>query len=340
MALPGTIWGISTFYNPAGYGNKLLNYRKFHDGLKRQGLPLLTVELAFGDNPFELQTSDADILLQFRTTSVLWHKERMFNAALKGLPQECDKIVWLDADILFQDEEWVTKTRKLLEEFVIIQPFSHVIRFPKGVEKPSPAEIEQIRVNKPDYHGYVYSHKTPGRSLKLMNSGLAWAGRREVFDQLGFYDKLILGTGDRFMAGAFFGFRYIDDIQRFNYKMIDDQNRWILDIYGKIQGSVYYQDGIIGHLFHGTIRNRKYHKRTHLLKKYDFDPLADIGPDHEGGIWKWTTQKTAFHQEVEAYFSSRKEEDNDHLFIRARDFLTRKALALKSRLYHLQLKLK
>jgi hypothetical protein len=338
--LKGSVFGITTYYNPAGYSNKLENYRKFRDGLRRQGLPLATVELAFGDKPFALTQDDAEILLQYRTTTVLWHKERMFNAALQHLPVHCDKIVWLDADILFLDDQWVEKTSALLQEYAIIQPFSHAIRFPKGVDKPVRDDFDKISKGLSEYHGYVFSHKTAGKGIKVMNSGLVWAGRREIFDRCGFYDKLILGTGDRFMAGAFQGFRYLDDRQRFNQLMIEDQNRWISRVFELVQGSVYYQEGVIGHLFHGTMRNRQYHKRTHLLKKYEFDPSLDITADEQGVIWKWASGKKEFHREVTEYFHSRREEDDDSLVVRWYGMLVRKALALKSRLYHLWLRYK
>lgn len=338
--LGGSIWGITTYYNPAGYSNKLENYNKFREGLRRQGLPLATVELAFGDKPFALDSGDADLLLQYRTSSVLWHKERMFNVALKHLPADCDKVVWLDADIIFQDDRWVEKTSALLQEYAVIQPFSHAIRFPKGVDKPVQKDFDNIGKGLSEYHGYVFSHKTAGRGIKVMNSGLAWAGRREIFDHYGFYDRLILGTGDRFMAGAFQGFRYLDDRQRFNNLMIDDQNRWIADVYSMVLGSVYYQEGVIGHLFHGTMRNRKYHKRTHLLKNYEFDPSRDIAPDESGAMWKWASDKQDLHREVTAYFHSRREEDEDSLIVRWYGTVVRKALAVKSRLYHLWLRYK
>ncbi len=339
QSLAGSIWGITTYYNPASYSNKLVNYRKFHSGLQRQGLKLVTLELAFGDSDFELHNEDADILIQKRTTSVLWHKERLMNIGLEALPPGCDKIVWLDADILFFDDDWVAKTCELLEKYVVIQPFSHVVRFPKGIYLPNDRDHEKIRKGDPEYHGFAYSYKSHSHVFKVKNSGLAWAGRRSVFRKHGFYDKLILGTGDRFMAGAFMGFRYTDDYGRFTQTMLDDQDQWIDRIYKIVQGSVYYQEGIIGHLFHGTLRNRKYHKRTNVLKKYAFDPFNDIVPDEEK-IWKWASGKEDFHREVKEYFLSRREEDRDHPIIIISDWIHRKSMALKSKVYRWRIRFK
>jgi hypothetical protein len=50
--LPGELWGIVSLFNPAGYRNKLENFMIFSRKVRRQGLPLLVVECAFGDAAF------------------------------------------------------------------------------------------------------------------------------------------------------------------------------------------------------------------------------------------------------------------------------------------------
>jgi hypothetical protein len=305
--LPGTIWGLTTYYNPAGYSKKLINYREFSKSLKAQNLKLLTVELAFGDSEFELSEEDADILIRYRTENKLWHKERLLNLGLGLLPEDCDKVVWLDADILFFDPLWVEKTARLLEKYRIIQPFSFAVRFPHDRNILSRRNINKIRRNDPAYQGFIYSFKQPRGALKVQNSGLAWAGRRDIFLRHGFYDRLILGSGDKLMGGAFLGFRFADEFQRFPGKMIDHQNQWILKIHREVGGSVTYQDGVIGHLFHGTMTKRNYFERTNILKDNDFDPVKDIMPD-SNGIWKWATDKTEMHHKIIDYFHSREED--------------------------------
>ena len=83
-----SLWAITCYFNSVGYRRRLENYHTFRQHLK---VPLVTVELSF-DNKFQLASGDADILVQVRSTAVLWQKERLLNLALKSLPSECEKV--------------------------------------------------------------------------------------------------------------------------------------------------------------------------------------------------------------------------------------------------------
>src|ERR1700753_3038699 len=100
----GDIWGVTAYFNPAAYSNKQVHLRIFSERVRRQGLKLLIIELAFGNALHVVDERLADRVIRVRSNSVLWQKERLLNIALKQLPPECDKVVWLDADILFQNE--------------------------------------------------------------------------------------------------------------------------------------------------------------------------------------------------------------------------------------------
>ena len=96
------LWTIAAYFNPCGYKSRLDNYERFREQLKT---PLLTVELAF-EEPFELEPTAADILIQRRGESVMWQKERLLNIALDHLPAECEAVAWLDCDVLFSRADW------------------------------------------------------------------------------------------------------------------------------------------------------------------------------------------------------------------------------------------
>ena len=108
--LSGSIWAITCFFNPHGHRNKSRHYRLFRQGLQCAGVPLLTSELAFGDAPFELTARDADRLIQLPAEDVLWHKERLLNLSLDRLPDGCDKVAWIDCDVLLANPRWVGET--------------------------------------------------------------------------------------------------------------------------------------------------------------------------------------------------------------------------------------
>ena len=101
--LGGSLWAVTTFYNPAGYRYEEGELRALSRSRWRDsGVPLLTVELAFGDAPFELAgPTTPSQLVQLRGGDVLWQKERLLNIGMRCLPDDCDKVAWLDADVLF-----------------------------------------------------------------------------------------------------------------------------------------------------------------------------------------------------------------------------------------------
>ena len=92
---------------------------------RQLGLPLVAVELAYGAE-FELRDGDAEILVRLRGRDVMWQKERLLNVALRALPSSCSRIVWLDCDVLFEDDDWPDRLDSLLDAHPLVQAFSRV----------------------------------------------------------------------------------------------------------------------------------------------------------------------------------------------------------------------
>ena len=44
--------------------------------------------------------------------------------ALKSLPDGCNKVAWLDCDILFESDDWVERASRALDEFALRAPLS------------------------------------------------------------------------------------------------------------------------------------------------------------------------------------------------------------------------
>ncbi|MBD3245685.1 MAG: hypothetical protein GF333_01600 [Candidatus Omnitrophica bacterium] len=317
--LPGSVWGLTTYYNPAQYRNKLANYRIFRERVKRQGLSLITVEIAFGRRPFELENSDAEVLIQRRTRGVLWQKERALNIALQALPDECDKIIWLDADVLFYDDRWIVRTCRALQEYVVVQPFSFFFRLPKGFE-----DLEEYTRRYPDAcrritagYGIGYGIAHLGREFLREVSvreagtvGFAWAARRSVFSSVGFYDASPVGVADAVMAYGFYGAQCRPYQRYWTESMRRDQALWTEEIYRRVRGSVFWVDGRLGHLWHGDVASRMYVRRQSIEKKCRFNPRTDIKKDAQD-CWIWATRKKKrLRFWVRWYFWMRNEECN------------------------------
>lgn len=313
--LPGSFWGLTTYFNPAKYNNKIENYRKFRECSKKQGLKLLCVELAFNDDRFELDEKDADILIQVRSKSIMWQKERLLNIGLKNLPKNCDKIAWLDCDIIFQNDNWIEETSKLLEEYKIVQPFSFVIKSPKYF---SNFNIHDLNFGFDDgeiSHGFAYGVKHFGEPVLnsqvynyIGNIGYAWSARKEFIETHGFYDKSVMGANDVILAYAFYGKMFNQLMDIYPKKLLDDIKIYSDKISSFVKSNVGYTKGVIVHIWHGSIKHRGYGIREFFFSKHNFDPKNDLKLNKDG-CYEWNSKKIKMHIEAKNYFFARNEDD-------------------------------
>ena len=124
------LWILTSYFNPQRYNTKRRNYELFLDKIERSKLNWMVVECAFGNTPFDLRRSPR--VLQIRATHVMWQKERLLNIAIQQLPDRCEKVAWVDCDVLFENADWVIETSALLDHVPVVQPFDKAVRLPMG----------------------------------------------------------------------------------------------------------------------------------------------------------------------------------------------------------------
>ncbi len=202
------LWAVTSYFNPVGYRRRLLNYRIFRRHLT---VPLVTVELAYGPY-FELQDGDADILIQLRGADVLWQKERLLNLALRSVPRDCDKIAWLDCDIIFDSHDWTERAVQVLDQFVLLQLFAERANLDRDSQSdaleaaPVLFTADSLAYKAAQGTATQDDFRIAGAGVSRRTStGLAWAARRDLLDASGLYDACIVGNGDRVMACAAYG---------------------------------------------------------------------------------------------------------------------------------------
>src|SRR5829696_2540334 len=307
------LWAITSYFNPMRYGRRLANYRTFREHL---AVPLITVELSFGGEEFDLREGAADILIQLRGRDVLWQKERLLNVGLGALPSECTKVVWLDCDVIFGDDSWAEKVSGLLDEFVLVQAFSRVHHLPGdlplGEASPANAEFSQSSTASAVASGIsaraCLSRPPRSRVQDRNSNGYAWAARRELLDEHGFYDARIVGSGDRAMAAAAYGiFDMVVADHGMNERQEEHYLAWARPYFESVGGAVSFADYDLFHLWHGEMRDRWYGERHEGLRRFLFDPYEDIAID-ENGSWRWDSDKPQMHHYVKEYFVSRRED--------------------------------
>jgi hypothetical protein len=308
----GEFWGLTAFFNPQRYRCRKLLYDIFRENSKRQGLRLLTVELAFEQAPFELRTEDCEVLLQLRATNlgIMWQKERLLNVGLANLPAACDSLVWLDCDVVFDNPNWTAETSELLHRHAVVQPYSMSVRLPRGETSLNIRAANHPSYDRRPSSGYAYTYGQAAPLTDYMSvghTGFAWAARRTLFDDIGLYDKMIVGGGDVILACGFYG----RPANRFTHllplDLVNDQQAWIKAMSARVRGSVTFTRGGLLHLWHGTPRSRRTVSRFRLLTKYSFDPSEDLKLSSQG-FFIWAGNKPGLRKAVARHFWLRNED--------------------------------
>jgi hypothetical protein len=215
------------------------------------------------------------------------------------LPSDWKYIAWIDADILFLNENWVQDTKEALEYHDIVQLFHTVVNMgPRG---------EAMKTDKS--FGYMHSRSgtsyTTSDKYGFWHPGYAWACTRATWTKMGcLLDWAILGSADRHMALAWIG--RVESSRPGNVH--PNYIRLLLEFQDKCKGfRLGNIDGTILHEWHGRLEDRKYRERWEILTKHQFDPLKDLSLTKEGLI-QLASVGLRLQKDLVEYFLGRKED--------------------------------
>ncbi len=307
VKMSSDLWAITCYFNPCRYRTKRANFDAFRAGMAEVGANLLTVELAFEDEPYELPASDD--VLHLRGGGLMWQKERLLNIAAASLPESCTKIAWLDNDVIFENPNWFTQTSEALDKYVVVQPFDRVVRLPRGHK-------QYLGVGE-CYESYasVFARAPAlARGAEFHrhgHTGFAWAARRELFSEIGLYDACLTCSGDHLMSHGFAGgLIHTPCIGR----MIGPQRtylkhflEWAVKARDLVGGKLGVVPGHLLHLWHGDLANRRYAELNHVFKAFDFDPNKHLRYD-ENGLWEWADAPAGMREWARELFWMRRED--------------------------------
>lgn len=269
---------VTNFYNPSKKDIKIKNYYKFKENL---GTQVYTIEASFKDDPFFLPKDKYTI--QVRCKDIIWQQYTLINLITKQLPDKYDKVVWVDADIIFDDDNWLKTIDQMLDDYKIVQNYSKAsLLYLDGtvLEEKTSVVANAIEAYKsPKISSFSSSLDMSAKYA----TGFSWGVRRDVIEKYGIYEHWITGSCDNAFVLGIWGDWENDFIKiRLNKKMKDHFFEWALPFNEYINKSVGYREGSIKHLWHGM---RNYKKRWNCLK--NFDPYVDLGHSEEGVLeWK------------------------------------------------------
>ncbi|WP_033353343.1 hypothetical protein [Kitasatospora aureofaciens] len=301
--LNGQLAVVSCYFNPCRYGTRRANLHTFLAGMHALQVPFRMVELSF-DGQFELPADDPRHL-RLTGRHVMWHKERLLNLATATLPPAVDKVAWVDADVLFPDHDWYPRACALLESFDLVQLFSEVV-------EAAPATGGTPDLGKLSGPGIAYAVDTglpePFRfDRSSAQPGVAWAARRELLEDPGLFDTMIVGGADTMLALAAYGYFEHPLVRPLPAPLRESWRSWALRLHRLVQGRVGWVPQTVTTLWHGSAARRRHVERLRILTAADFDPRRDLVADSQG-VFGWASDKPALHEQVRAYFDGRQED--------------------------------
>lgn len=328
------LYVVTCITNPHRYYSRYKLYPGFEKQCEDAGAILYTVELATRDRHFEVTRPEHPRHLQFRSPSVIWHKENLLNVAIGRLPEDWEYVAWIDADVLFSRPDWAVETVHQLQIHKVVQMWSHATDLGPDFQPIATYSslfatyLRERHLLKPldrerkDGAGAVgrgslfsdnrdcYGSVVPS-AKGLLHTGFAWAARRSAIADLGGLGEIgILGSGDRHMAYALLG-----EVERSLYKGIPGSYgeywlEWQARAEKFIQRNVGVVPGAIQHYWHGSKQTRRYRDRWQILIDNQYDHTKDLKKDPQG-VFHLTDRNWRLRDDLLGYFAQRNEDSVD-----------------------------
>jgi hypothetical protein len=315
---------ISCYFNTNNYDSRRKNFDIFYQQLKRSNVNYLIAECAFGDENFELSADDK--ILRFRSKHKIWQKERLLNLLIKQLPTRCKYVFWVDADVLFTNENWIVEAVETLKTNAICQPFSLAVRLEKDETEPSfNVQGSKILVDFPNskvppqtrlWRSFAYNYNQNRHLAESLmfdihgHTGFAWGARREILEKNPLFDRAIVGTADHIIAHASVGQIPHNCLEKAftNRKTLKNIYDWSLKFSEVTQNKLGFTEGEVWHLWHGELKNRQYLQRTQDFSKLDFDADEDL-LINDDDLYEFPDNRKDAVVWMNNYFESRREDE-------------------------------
>jgi hypothetical protein len=307
---PELLTVVTAVFNPRRFASRIRLYNDFARYVRKAGCRLVTVEVAFGERPFEIAADpDTGDVIHLRTNSELWHKERALNIGIQHALDTPDTkyIAWIDADVTFLDPDWASETVHALQHYDVVQMFGQAAFCDPDDEIlwtcPSAFKVFEQK-------GYHQQPPIATEYIARGHPGLAWACRANTWRNLeGLLDTCVSGSGDTLMAWALRG-RWDGCLppDPLSPGYIAAIKRWARRCDLHVRQNVGYVPGTCLHRWHGKSEHRGYDKRWQIISFHQFDPEQDLVVDGNG-LYAWRTgHKPHLEHDLRLSSSSRNED--------------------------------
>lgn len=298
---PSTLAVVTSFFNPHHSRRRVAIYPHFANAIKEQGLPLFCAEGLFPGMQTQVESTWQ---VPIHAEADMWHKESLLNFAIKHLPDKYDGVVWIDADVIYDETDIGDRILEQLSQYAVVQPWASITYLGP--------DDQPIADDPPRLSMAAYNRGQPRSTADSRRSfpGMAWAASRELLVRIGgIYDSAITGGGDVVWAAGSVGDEATIDVPNWPASYRQHMLAWMRSLTLATGGRVGMVPANARHLYHGSRRHRQYVSRHAALRRYRFDPDVHLTRD-TNGMLRWASAVPAgLRRAVREYIHSRREDD-------------------------------
>jgi len=269
-------------FNSSQNVRMISNYLYTVEKLRLASIPYYTIEMTYGIA--EPEIADA---IHVKSNSYMFHKERLCSILERHIPAKYKKIMFLDADLIFENPDWYDHTSMLLNCVNVVQPFNTCtwldITYTQSVK---------------DSRSFVFMD--PTKHNINYHPGFAWAFQREWYKKVGFFEYTITGSGDSHSAYAWVNCTLPEITLRPAF--IPEYMKFLEKI--DKPPSLAATPGRILHMWHGTRENRGYVKRHLILD--GVEDVRSIITENSYGCFEFKDIK--WNEPFKKYFDDRQDD--------------------------------
>lgn len=229
--------------------------------------------------------------------NMMMQKEALINVAIKECPDDVDYLFWIDHDVVFDNPNWLNDATNLLNKgHCAVQLF------------------DLIQYQRPDRQ--IEAHLPTAFKDPRGNPGAAWGAHTRFLKQInGLYPYGITCSGDGvFFAGVApedprltYARRWMKPSWYAHSCMSYILNCW--DVVDNCWKPATYINGVITHLYHGSLDNKNYAKREDEFVSYNFRPEEQI-VILDNGLLSWVSNMR-LNTAVQRYFAFRDDDGKE-----------------------------
>ena len=270
------------YFNASNSKRILMNFLYVQNMMQLAQIPIFTIEV-YSDKPAIYKS------FRIKSDSVLFHKERLCYLLEKQIPVKYTKLLFLDADIVFDNPAWYDELSTALDSYDIVHPY----------EKANWLDLTYTKIVR-QAESVMSDKKNRSAINNKSHLGFGWAFKRPIFNKYGFYQYCIIGSGDSLSTMAWFKqipARLTNDVNS-EYETLPYKD-FLKTVTPTPKMS--YISGTVYHLYHGSFKNRNYYNRHSIFK--GIVDIRSILKEDESGLFQITDPEIA--QKVKDYFKDR-----------------------------------